>query len=561
MGRHTQSDDVLFEALSKKKKRRKRKIIITVVVVLLVAAAGAFVGVNYLRRQVREQFASSTAEVLSYEVTTGTISTVVSGSGTLSEVDLESVTVPGGVEIGELLVSRNDTVSEGDVLATVDMTSVLSAMSALQAEISTLDESIAEAEGDAVASSITTGVSGRVKVIYAQADDDVAEIMVEYGALALLSLDGYMAVDIADTTLAMGDEVTVVLSDESELDGSVELSANGTATILVSDKTAAYGEEVTVLSDEGVELGSGTLYIHEPLAITGFAGTVSSVVVDEDEKVSAGDKLFKLTDTEYSVNYDLLLRERSELEEELLELLSIQRDGAILAPVSGSVYSVSGTTSGSSAYELVSLSRDEEMSVTISVDESDILSLELGQTAQVTVSSVSEDAFMGSVTEIDTSGTSGSYSAVVTLEKTTGMLSGMTASVSVIIEGVEDALLIPIEALHQTSTGAYVYTSYDEETEEYGGQVDVVTGLSNSNYVEIKSGLSEGDVVYYTESVSVTSMFSGGMGGDFGGMGGDSGGDMPSGSGGGSSRGDAGGDMPSGGSMPGGSGGGQGGGG
>ena len=158
------------------------------------------------------------------------------------------------------------------------------------------------------------------------------------------------------------------------------------------------------------------------------------------------------------------------------------------------------------------------MSVTISVDESDILSLELGQTVTVSVSSVSEDSFEGTLTEIDrTSSSSGTYSAVIEVEKVEGMLSGMTASVSVRIEGVDDAILIPLEALHKTSDGAYVYTSYNEEYQEYGGKVDVVTGLENSTYVEIKSGLSVGDTVYYTEQESGFGNF-GGMGG-FGGSG------------------------------------------
>lgn len=123
------------------------------------------------------------------------------------------------------------------------------------------------------------------------------------------------------------------------------------------------------------------------------------------------------------------------------------------------------------------------------------------------------------------------------------------------IEGVDDALLIPVDALHQTSSGYYVYTSYDEDSGEYGGRVDVVPGLSNSSYVEIKSGLAEGDTVYYTESQN----FFGSMG--FGGMGGgqrgDFGGEMPSGDFGGGEMpsGDFGGERPSGGmggGMPGG---------
>ena len=256
-----------------------------------------------------------------------------------------------------------------------------------------------------------------------------------------------------------------------------------------------------------------------------------------------------ICNTAYSANYNALLRERAELEETLLELMTIQRDGAVLAKMDGSVYSVD--YSGDAAAAVATLSADERMSVTISVDESDILSLELGQTVTVSVSSVSEEPFAGTLTEIDrTSSSSGTYSAVIELEKAAGMLSGMTASVSVRIEGVDDAILIPIEALHQTRSGAYVYTSYDEETQEYGGRVDVVTGLENSTYVQIQSGLSVGDTVYYTEQETGFGSFGGmGFGNRPGGNMPDMGGEMP---------GFGGGEMPDvgGGSRPGGNGGG-----
>lgn len=539
-----QPDDALFEALGKNKKRRRRRILITVVSIVLVLALIAVVGVSFLRRRVREQFAASKGEVLSYEVTTGSISTVVSGSGSLTDVDLQAVTVPDGVEITEVKVKRNQTVAAGDVLATVDMASVVSAMADLQAQIEELDAQISDAEDDSAATRINAGVTGRVKAIFGETGDDVAEVMAEHGALALLSLDGFMAVDIETDTLNTGDGVTVRLSDGSEISGTVESAVGGRATVLVTDNGTVYDEEVTVLNDEGTELGTGKLYIHSALRITGFSGTISQVNATENSNVKASTRLFTLKDTDYSANYNALLRQRSELEETLLELLTIQRDGAVLAKLDGSVYSVDYSEDNATA--VATLSADEKMSVTISVDESDILSLQLGQSVTVSVSSVSEDAFEGTLTEIDrTSSSSGTYSAVIELEKAEGMLSGMTAGVSVRIEGVDDAILIPIEALHQTSDGAYVYTSYNEEYQEYGGRVDVVTGLENSTYVQIKSGLSVGDTVYYTEQESAFGSFSampGGMGSmpggmDFGGMGGgqmpDFGGEMPDFSGGG----------------------------
>ena len=513
-------DEALFEALGKSKKKKKKKIIRTVISILLILAILLISAVNILQRRVRQEFAMGNVEVISFDVTTGTISTVVSGSGTLQNVDTETVMLPGGVELTNILVSYGDAVEEGELIAAVDMGTVRSAMSELQATIEELDEQIADAEGDQVSAYIKAGVSGRVKILYAQRDTEIADAMVAHGAVAVISLDGFMAVDIQTDGLSVGDSVTVIRTDGSEISGTVEYAAGGTATVLVTDNGPEYDEEVTVHTEEGTELGSGKLYIHNPLSVTGYAGTVSSVNARENQKVYASTTLYTLTNTGSSANYDALLRSRKEAEESLLELLQIQRNGGIVAPISGSIASTEGTSEEETL--VAAISPDQYMSVTITVDEGDILSLEVGQQGAVTVSSVSEDAFSGTVTEIDRTGATGAYTAVILLEKQSGMLPGMTASVDVRIQGVDDALIIPVEALNRTANGAYVYTSYDEETQTYGSRMDVVTGLSNNNYVQIKSGLKVGDTVYYTEEQTFGNMF-----GNRGNMGGNIPGGMP----------------------------------
>ena len=190
---------------------------------------------------------------------------------------------------------------------------------------------------------------------------------------------------------------------------------------------------------------------------------------------------------------------------------------------------------------LFTLDPDETVSITVTVDETDILSLALGQEVKVTVSSLSDETYLGTVAELDTSGTNGSYTAKVTLPKETGMLSGMSADVDVTIEGVENALLVPADAVRKTSATSYVYTAYDEETDTLGGMTEVTVGLSNGTQTEITSGLKEGDRVYYTPkektftfggmTITTSGDFSGdfsmggGMG-DMGGMGGGPGGGM-----------------------------------
>ena len=552
MSEQNQHAEALFETLSKNKKMRRRKVIRTVLMIIGILAIILVATVIILTKKVEKRFAAAAAEVQTHVVTTGTIHTIVSGSGVLTEEDLEEISVPSGVEVNEVMVDAGDAVRKGDLLATVDMATVMTSLSSLQDQMNQLDKSINAAKGEEAGTQIAAGVSGRVKILYAQENMDVSLCMAEHGALAVLSLDGYMAMDLETDQLSKGDLVTVTRADGKVYEGRVSAQAGNTVTILVTDNGPQYGEEVTVSTRDGAELGKAELYIHNPLGVTGYAGAVKTVAVKENAAVSAQSVLFNLKDTSFSANYDTLLRERADLEETLLELLTIYRDGALLAPMDGMIssvefdnedsasasasastsaaasmaamygYTTTTTTAAATVSEgtILTLYPDLQMTVTIGIDETDILALEEGQEAEIVVSSVGEDVYPGSVTEIskvaDTSTGVTQYSAEVLLDKAPGMLPGMTADVDIKIKGNENALIIPVEALHQTSTGSFVYTTFDKETQQYGGRVDVVPGMQNDTYTEILSGLQEGDTVYYTKQENIfayfANMMSGGMG-------------------------------------------------
>lgn len=554
----TTTDDQLVAMHKKARKRKKRNKIITIVVIIAVVLCTVILGVTVLRKKITEQVASDNSEVESAQVTVGNISTTVSGSGTLAAEDVETLEMLSSLEIADYYVEEGDSVKEGDLVATVTNASLLSAMSEKQQELDDIDKQLEEVSDDEVSDTITTSLAGRVKKINVAEGDDIATAMYDSGSLMLLSLDGYMAVEVTSDSLSAGDSVTVKLSDDTTVEGEVEKQVSGTATILVTDNGTTYGDTVTVYDSDNNEVGTGSLSIHSQLMITGYAGTVSDINVSENESVSAGDTLLELTDTETSASYDALLKERAEVEEQLNDLVKIYKEGGVCAGISGVVASIDEATasdttstdmnaaqdtSSTGNTTVATISPDKSMAITISVDETDILSLTEGQEASVTIDSIGEDTYEGVVSEISTTASSESgvtsYSAVVTIDKTEDMLSGMSASVVITIEGVDNAMLIPVDALHQTSATAYVYTEYDEATGEFSGMKEVTTGLSNSTYVEITEGISEGDTVYYNEEEEETS-FGPGMRGNMG-NGGFSG-DMPSD-----------GNMPSGGSMPGGS--------
>ena len=151
------------------------------------------------------------------------------------------------------------------------------------------------------------------------------------------------------------------------------------------------------------------------------------------------------------------------------------------------------------------LSPDETMNLSISVDELDILSIAEGQSADITFDALENQTFTGTVTSISgTASVNGGvvkYTVEIEMEKDDNMRIGMNASATIKVEDAEDILLIPSAALQERGDSTFVYTGQSEDG-TLTDEVEVETGLSDGSNVEITSGLSEGDTVYYTRTIS-----------------------------------------------------------
>ena len=115
--------------------------------------------------------------------------------GTLSEEEAVTVTVPGDVKLTGFLVKNGDAVKEGDPIATVDRVTVMTAIAQAQ---EAMEDLAAQLETERTASSTATlkAPGGLVKKIYAQPGDSAEEVMLRHGALATLSLDGLMKLEL-----------------------------------------------------------------------------------------------------------------------------------------------------------------------------------------------------------------------------------------------------------------------------------------------------------------------------------------------------------------------------
>lgn len=279
------------------------------------------------------------SKVLSAVPEENTISTVLSGGGTLSPQEGTAQSLPQALELETYYVKNGQTVSEGDPIAQVDLVAVKAAISELQEVIDTLDAAIASESSKTNDSVIRSGTAGRVKKIYAREGTAAADTVYESGALLLLSLDGLMAVDL-EARAEVGQRVTVTLSDGTALEGTVESVSDGTATVTLSDETAPLDDSVTVTTKDGETLGTGNLYIHSRLRVTGAYGTVSQISVKENQQVSAGSALLTLKDTGHTAEYARLLNRRTELEDQMESLVRLSKDGILRADCGGTVSGV-----------------------------------------------------------------------------------------------------------------------------------------------------------------------------------------------------------------------------
>jgi len=318
-----------------RKKRRTMWIIGSILVVILLIIAGFLIVQGAYQAQLVQ---AESVTVVSAEASGTKIDTVISGTGTLEEETAEALTIPDGVEIAEYDVENGDTVEEGDVLAVVDHTSVMKTIAEVQDAMNQLDEDINEAADEDIESTVEAASDGRVKAVYAQEGVDVSKTMYEYGALMLVSLDGLMAADIeTDADMAAGDSVVILLADGTATEGRVDSAVNGVVTVTVTDDGTELGEEVKVSDENGNVIGSASLYIHSELKVTGYAGTVSRIKAYENDVIDAGDTLIKLSDTEYTANYELLINQRREYEDVMMTLFTLYQDGNIYAEFSGTV--------------------------------------------------------------------------------------------------------------------------------------------------------------------------------------------------------------------------------
>ena len=531
----------------KTKLTRKQKIVrIVGILAVLGLVAAVVIQVGGRGRQTGgEANAYRTAVVERRDITSS-----LSSSGTLSPKDTYSITSLVSGEVISADFEEGDQVQEGQILYVMDTSSMETELNSAQSSVERAQDSYIlaaqdyeEALGDYSQNTYKSTETGYIKTLHVKAGDKVnanTQIADIYNDKVMKLRLPFLSVNAAG--IGVGNQGVITLTHTGEqLLGTVTSVSNMEETMaggrLVRYVTLQVENPGGLTTDMKATAQIGDFYCAQEGSFTplldivmgaevGATVEIASMLVSEGDYVSKGTPLFRMTDK----TADNLVRSYKEAVDKAQENLESAQSKlettqdnienyTITAPISGqvitkSVKSGDKVSSGGNAAVTMAVIYDlSELTFEMSVDELDIQSVKAGQTVEVTADAFEGQTFTGKVTNISLASSYSNgvtnYPVTVTLDEVGELLPGMNVDGEIILEQTQGTLVVPVDSLMR---GNRVYVKDDTVTEKEGNvpagfrAVEVETGLMNDDFVEIVSGLSEGEEVYVAES-SVSSGF------------------------------------------------------
>ena len=503
--------------------------------IAVVAAAAVLVAVIVPRKS---RSASADLAYTQEKLGRRDIVNVYDGSGTINAADSYTVKslVTGTVLTADF--ELGDTIQKGDVLYVIDSSDVEGDLESAQLSVSQAQRSYDDA---ADARNVRTKIGGEVSSFAVAAGDAVQAgqtvATVRDTSVMLLAVDfpaaeaqsfavGQAAQVMPDTTFEV---LNGTIRSVSGADPSGDASLmTCTVTIAVPNAGSLTTAQAAVAQVNGVSsLNSAHFaYQREETVVAAASGTVSELCVREGSTVRQDDVLLRITGKDLDKQAQ---NAADNLRSAELRMSSAERNIShytIDAPISGTIVDKkvkAGDKLSANDTAMQNLCTIYDMSyleMKLNVDELKIRSLEVGQEVEITADAVPGETYKGVISSILVAGTtangSTSYPVTVRIDDMGELLPGMNATAKITTARVKNVLALPNAALVR---GSYVLVTKDSpsaanaETSMTAPDgyvyVKVTTGISDDDYIEVKSGLQEGDTIAYdNSSVSATDFYS-----------------------------------------------------
>lgn len=445
----------------------------------------------------------------------------VSGSGTVTPIESYQVSALVTGEILESPFEDGDQVEKDQLLYRIDPGSAQTSLQ--QAQLSVQQ---AQMNYDTLASSLQVKAigGGVVQTLHVQEGDLVSAgtAIADITDTSTMTLTvPFQAADAAH--ISAGQTAQVTLSGTLEtLSGTVESVASadqvGSGGALVRQvkirltNPGALTDATTATARVGSYAcaAGGTLSPQLRQTITAAAsGEITSLNVSVGSRVSAGTVLAAIggESAENSLADAALAVQNAQL-----SLQSAQEaldSYTITSPISGTVIEknlkagdqLNGGDSGAMAviYDL------SQLELQMDVSELDIGQIQPGQTVEITAEALPGQTFTGVVEKVSVNGTTTdgftTYPVTILLSEYGDLNPGMNVSADIIVERAENAMCVPAEAVNSDGTvlvageGAFAEDGVTIADPSKIESRPVTLGRGNQDFVEITSGLEEGETV------------------------------------------------------------------
>ena len=445
----------------------------------------------------------------------------VSGSGTVTPIESYQVSALVTGEILESPFEDGDQVEKDQLLYRIDPGSAQTSLQ--QAQLSVQQ---AQMNYDTLASSLQVKAigGGVVQTLHVQEGDLVSAgtAIADITDTSTMTLTvPFQAGDAAH--ISAGQTAQVTLSGTLEtLSGTVESVAsadqvgNGGALVRQVKIRLTNPGALTETTNATARVGTyacasgGTLSPRLRQTITAAAsGEITNLNVSVGSRVSAGTVLAAIggESAENSLADAALAVQNAQL-----SLQSAQEaldSYTITSPISGTVIEknlkagdqLNGGDSGAMAviYDL------SQLELQMDVSELDIGQIQPGQTVEITAEALPGQTFTGVVEKVSVNGTTTdgftTYPVTILLSEYGDLNPGMNVSADIIVERSENALCVPAEAVNSDGTvlvageGAFAEDGVTIADPSKIESRPVTLGRGNQDFVEITSGLEEGETV------------------------------------------------------------------
>ena len=540
-------------SLPKKFKQSSKKKKILIIGGILAVIAVIFFGLSRGNNKPELAVVGTEGKVERLDITSS-----ITGSAVVMPKDQYSIKALVSGDIISANFEQGDVVKEGDVLYQIDSSDALNSIENADISYRRSQMDYDKAQKNYNNLTVKAPFAGTVRNIYVKTGDQVStgtKIADIYDDSTLTLTVPFNDADAKD--IMTGDSAMVRISSNGEIiNGTVvDVASSGyvttgnmivrTVKIKVTNPGALTNTETATAEIGNVSSSSaGNFEYAASKTITAEAsGEIDNIYILEGAKVSSGTAIVHIDSDNVADNLtssSLSLRSSALSRENAMDKLD---DYTITAPISGTVVAKNikagdKLDNSNMSTEMAVIYDMSSLECELSVDELDIKNVEVGQSVIIKSDAVEGKTYHGEVQNVSINGTTtgGVTTYPVTIVITDfdeDLLPGMNIDVEITTSQAEDVLAVPITAVNRGNV-VYIKGEKTEDTDrapEGYKSVRVETGVNNNEYIEIKSGLSEGDIVYIPQVQSSREGFAmgtmpGGMGGMPGGMGGMSGGGM-----------------------------------